>query len=76
MHSLGPMSSVMDSPLSRFFSGLRPKGVTEALHQGAPGRYMIKPIVTINPLDFMAAVTVLILWRCNWISSVCFSQSL
>ena len=63
-----------------FSSALRPKGVTEALHRRATGRYMIGPHVTVNPLIFMAVVTVLVSWRLNCgvvcIARVCLRQSL
>ena len=47
-------------PLFPLFSFLKPKGVTEALHQGATGKYVIGPLVTVNPLIFIRVVTVLI----------------
>ena len=42
---------------------LRPKGVTEAIHQGATGGYMVGPHLTVNSLTVLAVVTVFILWR-------------
>ena len=48
-----------------FSSVLKPKRVTEAIHQGASVRYMNGPPGTVNPLDSMATVTVLISWRDN-----------
>ena len=51
-------------PSSTLSSVVRLKRVTEAVHQGA-GRYMIRSLVTVNPLISIAAVTVLTSWKLN-----------
>ena len=56
---------MMDT-LPLFSCVLRPKRVTETLHQGASDWYKIRPHVTVDPVDNMAVVTVLISWRCNY----------
>ena len=52
---------------------LRPTGVTEAAHLGAVSRYryMIWPHVTVNPLIYMAVVTVHIFWRLMHVALEC-----
>ena len=70
----------MQSPgpyVQTYSSVCRLTKATEALHQGASGQYIIELLVTVNPLHYMAVVTVLHFMEAElqstWIARVCLS---